>query len=199
MSLQLIVLLISIVSTFVKAQPTATNYVPPESNDVFPYEEVDGTRFCFLDMNATCYCCTWIKYTDDLSLRAIGSIVGAAVTFLILMIFMCTCCWSTSLQDRLKVTRKDGPAAHCHFMIKFFIMGIPLLILVAGLLLLAVGWGGFNPLFNDGSAQVKIPLAIVESYRTPINDMIEVMPNGVYFNTKLLQDGLQDLEDNANV
>jgi len=100
MSLQviLVILVISVVGAFVKARPTPTAYVPPTDNETFPYENVEGTRFCFLDVNTTCYCCTWLKYTDDLAIRALGAIIGGGVAWLVLLIFICTCCWSTSLQ-----------------------------------------------------------------------------------------------------
>jgi hypothetical protein len=110
----------------IEGQPTYVPYSPPpEPNSSFPSTSAVQPRFCSLDTNATSYDCEWAAYTNNLTLRALGSIIGASVIFLIFMVFVCTCCWSTSLQDRLKVTKKEGIGADCYPALKVVIMGIP--------------------------------------------------------------------------
>jgi len=126
------------------------------------------------------------------------AIIIAAIIFVIYMIAVCCCCWSTSLQDRLKATRKEGVAAECHPGVKFVIMGIPFLMLIAGLLFIAIGFNYYNPLFADLQDSFTITRTKIAAYIDPFNVLLATMPAGSGFNFQRIQSGIQDTTDNIS-
>jgi len=180
-----------------EAQPT---YIPPpEPNSSFPFIDQQSPRFCSLQTNSTCYCCDWTDYSNNLTLRSLGAIIAAGVIFIILLILVCACCWSTSLQDRLQVTQKEGVGASCYPWVKFIFMGIPFLTLIVGVICLGIAFSYWNGIVIEAPKQLTTVRDNILNYEPVLHDIVyNQMPttNGRQFNKQLIDNGFMDTKKN---
>jgi len=104
---------------------------------------IPANRFCGMAQNATCFCCQDLLYAGNVATQTIAALIVSAVIFLLFGTGVCVsaCCCRHEDEDAAPA----GP-------LKFGLMGIPLFLLLVGIILLIIGHFMLSPPFTQGQS-----------------------------------------------